>query len=351
MAWSHVLGHNRQVDAFRHVVAKHRLAHGYLFVGPAGIGKRRFARELVKALLCEAPGRSLADLTACDRCDACLLVDASTHPDFFQVGRPEEKNEFPIELMQELCRGFSLKPAREHGKVAVLDDADDLNEEAANCFLKTLEEPPPGSVFILLGTSLDRQMATIRSRCQVVRFAPLPEAQVREVLRRGGIQDADQLDRLTRLAAGSPGQALELADDALWQFRRSLLQGLAQPRVDVVALSRGFIEFAEDAGKEGAAQRRRAALVLRLLIEAFSDALHHHAGREPRSTGPDELLLLRALMERAGPDRILALLDRCLETEVQLGRYVQLALVLEGLLDALAQVLDDRAVPPLRLPG
>src|SRR4051794_34783452 len=111
MAWSHLLGHERQVDAFRHVVAKQRLAPGYLFVGPAGIGKRRFARELAKALLCEAPGRDRAALTACDRCDACIQVDAGTHPDFFQVSRPEEGNEFPIDLMKELCRGFSLKSA------------------------------------------------------------------------------------------------------------------------------------------------------------------------------------------------------------------------------------------------
>src|SRR4051794_29028467 len=97
MSWSQIFGHQRQVDAFRQIVARGRLAHAYLFVGPAGIGKRLFARELAKALLCESAGRQAqsrnVNLEACDRCEACLLVDAGTHPDLFAVSRPEEKNE------------------------------------------------------------------------------------------------------------------------------------------------------------------------------------------------------------------------------------------------------------------
>ena len=234
-----------------------RLAHAYLFVGPAGIGKRLFAKELAKALLCEAKKRP-GTLEACDQCESCLLVDAGTHPDLFQVSRPEDKNEMPAEVMTNLCRDFCLKAARGHGKIGLIDDADDFNEESANCFLKTLEEPPPGSIFILLGTSLDRQLATIKSRCQMVRFAPLPDNHVRQLLQEQGVEDAAMLDRLVRLSGGSPGQALALADETLWQFRRSLLQAFAQPKVDSVALGKSLVEFAEEAGKETASQRRRA---------------------------------------------------------------------------------------------
>src|SRR5262249_40213336 len=107
-------------------------------------------------------------LEACDSCPSCVQVEAGTHPDFLCVGRPEDALEFPIDLMRNLCQRFSLKSARGHGKVVLLDDADDLNEESANCFLKTLEEPPPRSVLILIGSSPDRQLSTIVSRCQVV---------------------------------------------------------------------------------------------------------------------------------------------------------------------------------------
>src|SRR5205807_4346929 len=129
--------------------------------GPSGVGKRLFAEELAKALLCESPNRPR--LEACDRCPACLQVAAGTHPDYFVAGRPEESLELPIDVVRELCHSLGLKPARGHGKVAIVDDADDLNDAAANCFLKTLEEPPPRSVLLLIGTSAERQLPTIVS--------------------------------------------------------------------------------------------------------------------------------------------------------------------------------------------
>ncbi len=340
MSWSEILGHHHLVERFRHIVARGRLAHAYLFVGPHGVGKHRFARELARALLCEAPGRVLAELNACGTCEACHLVDAGTHPDFFSFHRPEEANEFPIALMQEVCRSFSLKSARGHGKVAILEDADYLNEESANCFLKTLEEPPPRSVFILVGSSPERQPATILSRCQMVRFTPLPDEEVRILLHRQGVEEQALLDRLVRLAAGSPGQALELADPELWQFRHRLLTGLVHPQIDSVGLAREFSTFTEEAGKEVALHRRRAALVLRLLLEALTDALRLALGGAPRSADPAEVPLLTNLAERAGMEKILALIERGLETETQLSRYVKVDLVLEGLLDAVAALLE-----------
>ncbi|MBI2805037.1 MAG: DNA polymerase III subunit delta' [Planctomycetes bacterium] len=348
MSFSTILGHQPRIDAFRQIVANQRLAHAYLFVGPPGVGKRLVALELAKAILCEAPGPSPAVLDACDSCAACLLVQAGTHPDLFQVARPEDKNEFPIAVMQELCRNFSFKAARGHGKIAIIDDADDFNDESANCFLKTLEEPPPGSLLILLGTSLDRQLSTIKSRCQMVRFAPLSDEHVRKLLTKQGIDNPSLIERLVRLAAGSPGQALALADETLWQFRRALLQGLTQPRIDSVALSRQFVEFAEQAGKDAPAQRRRVNQMLRLLIEAFTDVLRIQAGASARSAEPAELPLLASLAQRAGPDKIQAVLERCLETETQVGRYVQLSLVVEGLVDALGQILDHAGSLPAR---
>jgi DNA polymerase III subunit delta' len=350
MTWSKIIGHQRQIDSFRQIVARQRMAHAYLFVGPPGIGKRLFAQELAKALLCEASRSEGKDLQACDQCDACLLVDAGTHPDLFMVSRPEDKNEIPVALMQELCRNFSLKSARGKGKIGILDDADDLNEESANSFLKTLEEPPPGSLFILVGASGDRQLATIKSRCQMVRFAPLPDTQVGQLLRQQGVEPA-LIERLIRLAAGSPGQALALADEALWQFRRTMLQALVQPRVASVALARSFVEFIEEAGKESALQRRRALAALRLLVESFADALRLQVGAPPRSADAADMPLLEALARRAEPDKIPALIERSLETEAHLGRYVQLSLVLEGLLDALGQMLEQPGPLPMRYQG
>src|SRR5262249_22542760 len=148
-----------------------------------------------------------------------------------------------------------MKSATGRGKFAVLDDADDLDDPitgnaAANAFLKTLEEPPPRSHLILIGTSADRQLPTIISRCQVVRFAPLPEDLVAELLRSQEVEDPKLIERVARLSGGSPGAARALAEPALWAFRRTLLEGFARPQLDSVALSRVLSAFVDEAGKE-----------------------------------------------------------------------------------------------------
>ena len=121
-----------------------RFPHALLFVGPDGIGKRTFSRKLTQALLCET--RPDTELDPCEMCPGCLQVEGATHPDFIEAAKPEDKHELPISVIRELCDQFALKPARGGRKVAILDDADDLNEEASNAFLKTLEEPPPGAL-------------------------------------------------------------------------------------------------------------------------------------------------------------------------------------------------------------
>src|SRR5438270_5949627 len=102
VSWQRVRGHDALVESFQRIVRRGRLAHAYLFTGPPGVGKRLFADELAKALLCEQPpGPQLA---ACDRCPACAQIEAGTHPDLYVAGRPEESLELPIEVVRELCR-------------------------------------------------------------------------------------------------------------------------------------------------------------------------------------------------------------------------------------------------------
>jgi DNA polymerase-3 subunit delta' len=335
MGWEVVRGHDRVIESIQSAYQRERLAHAYLLAGPAGVGKRTFAIELARAILCETDSDRLQ---SCGRCQACVLVAAGTHPDFVLAARPPEAPEFPVQRMREVCQSFGLKSARGRGKVVVIDDADDLNEEAANCFLKTLEEPPPRSVLLLLGTSTDRQLLTIQSRCQVLRFAPLPPSLVDEVLCRHGIEDAWRA-RLVQIAAGSPGRALELADPELWKFLHSFLEELVRPGNDTVALARTLISFLEEAGKDAPVQRRRARLVLRLLIDFLDDALALVLGASAQRTAPKERPLAEALGARVGPTVLLALLERCLECDRHIERNVQVGLAVEGLLDHFGQRL------------
>ena len=225
-----------------------------------------------------------------------------------------------------------MKPTRGGRKVGVVETADDFNASSANAFLKTLEEPPPGSLLVLLAADADRQLPTILSRCQVVRFAPLGPADVRSVLADNGVE-ADRLDRLVRLADGSPARALALNDDAVWTVRQKLVDGVTAARPNFAALARAWQEFTDGAGKDTAAQRVRVSLVVGFLVEAVRQALRLSVGADVPGLDAGEAARLRAFADRLGPDRLADLLDRLAEADAHVDRRAQLVLIVESVLE------------------
>lgn len=334
MSWDAIHGHDVPRSHLQRAWQQHRLAHAYLLTGPDGIGKRRFARELGKALLCE--GRPVDDLSPCDHCDACTQVEAGTHPDFHVVGMLEERNEFTVNQIREASDLLRLKPMRGGYRVLLLEDADRLNTQAANCFLKTLEEPPPKTLQLLIAAR-STLLKTILSRCQVLRFAPLPWADFTAVLGEQGIDDSPTLERLQRIAGGSPGLALALNDPALWEFRSRLLGGLTGARLDSLALGKAWCEFVAEAGSDAPPRRRRARLVLRLLLDFLSDVLRVQQGGDPVRSGAEDRPWLDSLAGRIPAETIVSLMDRALEADVQILRFIQVDLILEAYLDTWAQ--------------
>ncbi|AMV27215.1 DNA polymerase III subunit tau [Gemmata sp. SH-PL17] len=329
MSWDRIRGQDGPRNTFFTAHEAGRLAHSYLLVGPEGIGKRLFARELAKAFLCERPP---AKLTACDRCPACAQVEASTHPDLLFLRTPADKHELPVEDMREFCAQVALKPTRGSRKIGIIEDADDFNASSANSFLKTLEEPPPGALLLLIATTTDRQLATILSRCQVVRFAPLTPPDLKAILEAQGIEDAQKRDRLARLGNGSASRALALDDDSIWQVRQKLIDGLTSPRPQFQPLAETWSKFNEDAGKETAAQRMRASLVLQFLIEAVQHALKLSLSATVPDIDATEADRLKAFADRVGTDTLMELLDKFVEADFYVERRVQLILVVESVL-------------------
>jgi DNA polymerase-3 subunit delta' len=332
MGWNQIRGHAPARRFFQAAAERGRLGQAYLFVGPEGVGRRLFARELAKALLCERP---LAALTACDKCPSCQQVAAETHPDVLTLSTPEGKHELPVEEMRDFCSQLSLKPVRGGRKIGIVLDADDFNLESANSFLKALEEPPPGVVLILIASSADQQLGTILSRCQVVRFFPLSPADLAAVLQEQGVTDAALRDRLVKLSHGSVARAIALNDDAVWKLREELIYGVTAERPDFVRLADLWWKFVE-AGKNSAEQRDRASIVVGFLVDALQQALKIALGAATGVDAADDRRLT-ALAGRLGPDRLLDLIDRCVEAEFRIGRRVQLILVIEAILDHLTR--------------
>ena len=204
MTFGDVIGHGAQIKVLGRFVDGQHLAHALLFSGPPGVGKRRIADALAANLLCESKGDD-----ACGHCPACRQFAAGSHPDFFFVDLPKDKREIPIEKARELTQFLRLQAARGERKIAVIDDAHLLNLAAQNALLKALEEPPRGSLVILIAHNSDALLPTIRSRCQRVLFASLSDAEVAAILQRNGVPAAEA-ETLAAKAEGSPGRALRL---------------------------------------------------------------------------------------------------------------------------------------------
>jgi DNA polymerase III subunit delta' len=343
--WHGIYGHNAIVEQFRRALERKRLAGSFLFVGPPGIGKRSFALKFAQALLCETRPEELLD--PCEHCPACAQAAAGTHPDLDVVGKPEGKSEIPVELLigdlehrrrEGLCARIALKPYAGRRKIAVIDDADFLNAEGANALLKTLEEPPPRSVLILISSSPARQLPTIRSRCQLIRFQPLPpEIITRLLLDQAVVNSPDEAARLASLSEGRIGQAIELADPEIGDFRHLLYAQLQQGALDTRAVTQKVTQFVENAGKEAPARRQRLHLTVRMaanfyqerLLAAVTSNRLAAAGTATNSPGSP-------LEYPHDPARLAERLDCCLDTDQQIDRNANQTTLIESWVDALA---------------
>lgn len=346
MSWQGILGHDELVERFRTAVGRGRLASTYLFMGPPGIGKHTFALKLAQGLLC--PGRPAQSLDPCLACRSCRLAESRSHPDLLLVSKPPDRSFIPLEafvgpadqrMQVGLCRDLALKPFLSPRKVAIIDDADHLNDESANALLKTLEEPPPRSVLILVGTLLQRQLPTVRSRAQLVRFSPLSVDLVEQILLTRGLVADPQIAREAALySGGSVVQACELADRSLAEYRRMLLQTLAQPAWDSVALARSTAQFIDQAGKDNPPRRARARQLV-AAVAAFYTAVLRAQAQAP-SSAPPEVREAAEVALRSGQTDAYATArraERCLEALEHIDRNVFQANWLEAWFDDLAR--------------
>ncbi|MBI3376825.1 MAG: DNA polymerase III subunit delta' [Nitrospirae bacterium] len=219
MAFKDIIGQKKAINILLGTMARNRIPSAYLFAGESGIGKKLTAINLAKTLNCLKPK---TPIDCCDECPSCKKIDSQTHPDFLMAA--PEKGEIRVDEIRMIEEVISLAPYEGKRKVVIVDDAETMNPSAANAFLKTLEEPPPQSIIILISASPDRLPETIRSRCSRINFSPLAPEQCKEVIRAIDNQDTEitdsQLSTLSRLSMGRPGLAVssDLMEERDWFF-------------------------------------------------------------------------------------------------------------------------------------
>lgn len=246
-AFDGILGQPQVRDYLRSSLMHERITHAYLFTGPSGSNKTQAAYALAQALICPKGAKGPRG-GACGDCDGCGRARRRVHPDIHFYA-PEGAAAYLVEQIREIVADVSLAPIQAKSKIYILDRADLMNVNAANAFLKTLEEPPEGVVFILLGRTRESVLPTIVSRCQIVPFRHIPPTEAAAIVSQNTGADAALARQAIEASSGSITGAISFIREkgnARIHFRQELFSSLGRiARMDdwqIIKLARTLVE-------------------------------------------------------------------------------------------------------------
>jgi DNA polymerase III subunit delta' len=323
MPFADITGHEQPISLLQATLCNRRLAHAYVFYGEARIGKLMTAVRLAQALNCEQPSQTVAQ-DSCGRCRSCLQIAARTHPDYFVI-EPDPKAATPqikIEQVREIEQQFVYRPLIGERKICLIDDADRLTIGAANALLKTLEEPPGDSLFILVTSRLHALPITIRSRCQALRFTTPARTQVEAALILKRELPPTDARFLAVFADGRIGEALTV-DVADVRVRQQECLTLVKP--ESLMSSATILSAAESLAKTDRGEETLTWLTrwIRDLVIVIVDGDHDQI------LHLDHVTDLRRYAQRADIDALLTLLNDIERTEQQATRHLNVQMALE----------------------
>ena len=232
-----LIGNSYIRDIFRRMLKADRIPHSLLFAGQEGVGKKQFALELAKSVVCQTPN----DFEACDKCSACKRADKFTFP------KPDDRDAYKevifsehpdigsviaynknilVDAVRDLEKEANFLPYEAKARFLLIDDADKMNDAASNALLKTLEEPPASAYIFLISSRPDSLLPTILSRCQTIRFAPIPPKEIADFLVGNKNFSLDDALISAKLSAGSIGTAISLDLGKFREQREKMLKVL-----------------------------------------------------------------------------------------------------------------------------
>ncbi len=337
MPFADVIGHEGPKRKLRTALANETIGHAYLFVGDEGIGKRLMALRFAQALSCEAPP-STGQPDSCGRCRACQQIASESYPDLLVI-QPEEDKANPqikIDQVRDVERHMMYRPLFSSRKICLINDAERLTAGAANAFLKTLEDPPGHSLFILITSRPMKVLATVRSRCLTLRFFPASSSQVEGALALKQALPSEDAKFLSQVSGNRIGIALQ-TDIA--QTKEHYLQFFELCANETMTSTTELLNKAEQLSKA-----ESTADMLDWLSHGLRDLLLARIG------APEDLLLhhsslskIQQLVEDIDPDQLSDLCESLYVLEQAPTRNLNGQLVLENFLIRFQQVIHRHA--------
>jgi DNA polymerase-3 subunit delta' len=323
MKFSALIGNERIKRLLQSAVSDGRIGQGLIFAGERGVGKHQFALALAQAINCENP-------LAGDACGACATCKKFTAREFTDVKTIEPDGQFiKIEQTREMLREAYFMPYEGRRRVYIMDEAERLKEQAANSILKTLEEPPDTSLLILVTARPYSLLETIRSRCQMVNFAPLATNELEAYLQANYKRPLEETKLLARLARGSIGRALEI-DLGVYKEKRNTMMELIEAltvKPDPVKL----MTAAEYLGRK--LDKAEFENHLDLLLILLEDVFHLRLGKSLESiTNADILQRLQQAAEVTPIEKITHLVEKLEGVLQNLSRNINRNIAMEALL-------------------
>lgn len=294
MSFLDIYGHERQVAILKKAMAQKRVGHAYLFSGISAIGKKTLAGVFAKALNCEQAD-NIHD--ACGKCSSCLKIQHANHADMIFV---EADGQFiRINAIREIQERMKFRPLEGRWRAVIINDADKMNDHAANALLKTLEEPSASNILILISSRPYSMPATVISRCRHMRFNPLPVTAVTRFLVEQKGMDQQKSGLLAGLSGGSIGRALELDEENISTFRAEIMQLLMNTKKDDPI---SLLNLASNLGQD----KTRIKQGLDIIGSCFRDALiFKETGRNEMLINADKSSFIKQLAQRLPGEQII----------------------------------------------
>ena len=327
MALKNIPGQARARRFLQQLMRSGQVPHALLFSGMAGVGKAAAAREFAKLLNCHQAN----DADACDQCVPCRKIAGDLHPDFFWVRA--EGAFIKLEQIRELRKRVRFRPFEGAWRVIVLENAQKLREEAANALLKILEEPPPRNIFILLTLEPQMLLPTIVSRCCHVRFQPLEDHLIEELLQSAHDLSSARAREIARLAEGSLERARWLVEANRMQHWQEILANIRKlpglSMMEFFELTARWSQKSEDLEQDFECIKLWLRdVILSRLVPDYRPAFM----ADPQSTG----------LEKVSLERLFSLYDQVEKAVQHLRRNANKQLTLEGVCLAIKEYSDGQ---------